>query len=148
MSEVKSLSHVWFFVTHGLYVAYHALPSVGFSRQEYWSGLPFPSPGDLPNPGTELLHWKQMLYRLSHQGSTTRDQTHWPLQQKCGVLTTGLPGKPLKLLISHENLKSHENSRCQGGRDWMKKLCPPELVKTRHQGGRYQKKELCPPGIG
>ena len=28
-------------------------PSVGFSRQEYWSGLPFPSPGDLPNPDIE-----------------------------------------------------------------------------------------------
>ena len=28
--------------------------SMGFSRQEYWSGLPFPSPGDLPNPGIEL----------------------------------------------------------------------------------------------
>ena len=28
--------------------------SMGFSRQEYWSGLPFPSPGDLPNPGVEL----------------------------------------------------------------------------------------------
>ena len=28
-----------------------ALRSMGFSRQEYWSGLPFPSPGDLPNPG-------------------------------------------------------------------------------------------------
>ena len=27
--------------------------SIGFSRQEYWSGLPFPSPGDLPNPGIE-----------------------------------------------------------------------------------------------
>ena len=27
---------------------------MGFSRQEYWSGLPFPSPGDLPNPGIEL----------------------------------------------------------------------------------------------
>ena len=27
--------------------------SMGFSRQEYWSGLPFPSPGDLPNPGIE-----------------------------------------------------------------------------------------------
>ena len=26
---------------------------MGFSRQEYWSGLPFPSPGDLPNPGIE-----------------------------------------------------------------------------------------------
>ena len=27
--------------------------SIGFSRQEYWSGLPFPTPGDLPNPGIE-----------------------------------------------------------------------------------------------
>ena len=32
-------------------VAYQAPSSMGFSRQEYWSGLPFPSPGDLPNPG-------------------------------------------------------------------------------------------------
>ena len=31
--------------------AYQALPSMEFSRQEYWSGVPFPSPGDLPNPG-------------------------------------------------------------------------------------------------
>ena len=38
---------------HGLYVAYHAPPSRGFSRQEYWSGLPFPSPEDLPDPGIE-----------------------------------------------------------------------------------------------
>ena len=29
--------------------------SMGFSRQEYWNGLPFPSPGDLPDPGIELL---------------------------------------------------------------------------------------------
>ena len=34
-------------------VAHQAPPSIGFSRQEYWSGLPFPSPGDLPHPGTE-----------------------------------------------------------------------------------------------
>ena len=34
-------------------VACQAPLSVGFSRQEYWSGLPFPSPGDLPNPGIE-----------------------------------------------------------------------------------------------
>ena len=32
-------------------VARQALLSMGFSRQEYWSGLPFPSPGDLPDPG-------------------------------------------------------------------------------------------------
>ena len=43
---------------HGLYVALQAPLSMGFSRQEYWSGLLFPSPGDLPNPGIEpgLLH--------------------------------------------------------------------------------------------
>ena len=47
---VKSLSHVRFFATLWT-VAYQASPSMGFSRQEYWSGLPFPSPGDLPHPG-------------------------------------------------------------------------------------------------
>ena len=34
-------------------VAHQALLAMGFSRQEYWSGLPSPSPGDLPNPGIE-----------------------------------------------------------------------------------------------
>ena len=34
-------------------VTYQAPRSVGVSRQEYWGGLPFPSPGDLPNPGIE-----------------------------------------------------------------------------------------------
>ena len=50
--KVKSLSHVQLFVTPWT-VAYEAPPSMGFSRQEYWSGLPFPSPGDLPNSGIE-----------------------------------------------------------------------------------------------
>ena len=48
--KVKSLSHVRLFATPWT-VAYQAPPSMGFSRQECWSGLPFPSPGDLPNPG-------------------------------------------------------------------------------------------------
>ena len=50
--EVKSLSGVQLFVTPWT-IVYRAPPSLGFSRQEYWSGLPFPSPGDLPNPGIE-----------------------------------------------------------------------------------------------
>ena len=49
-SEVKLLSRVRLFATPWT-VAYQAPWSMGFSRQEYWSGLPFPSPGDLPNPG-------------------------------------------------------------------------------------------------
>ena len=50
--KVKSLSHVRLFVTQWT-VAYQAPLSKGFSRQEYWSGLPFPSLGDLPDPGIE-----------------------------------------------------------------------------------------------
>ena len=45
-------SHVQHFATPWT-VAYLAPQSMSFSRQEYWSGLPFPTPGDLPNPGIE-----------------------------------------------------------------------------------------------
>ena len=48
--KVKSLSRVRLFAIPWT-IAYHAPPSMGFSRQEYWSGLPFPSPEDLPYPG-------------------------------------------------------------------------------------------------
>ena len=48
----KSLSCVQLFATPWT-VAHQAPPSMGFSRQEYWSGLPFPSPRDLSDPGIE-----------------------------------------------------------------------------------------------
>ena len=51
--KVKSLSRVRLFVTPWT-VACQAPPPMRFSRQDYWSGLPFPSQGDLPNPGIEL----------------------------------------------------------------------------------------------
>ena len=50
--KMKALSHVLLFVNPWT-VAYHAPPSMGFSRQEYWSELPFPSPEDLLYPGIE-----------------------------------------------------------------------------------------------
>ena len=50
--KVKLLSRVQLFATPWT-IAYQAPPSMGFSRQECWSGLPFPSPGDLPDPGNE-----------------------------------------------------------------------------------------------
>ena len=56
-------------------VARQAPLSMGFSRQEYWSGLPFPSPGDLPNPG--IKPWSPALQADS--------------------LPTELPGKPFKM---------------------------------------------------
>ena len=48
--KVKSLSRVQLFAAPWT-VAHQASPSMGLSRQEYWSGLPFPSPGDLPDTG-------------------------------------------------------------------------------------------------
>ena len=58
-------------------VAHQAPLSMGFSRQEYWSGLPFPSPGDLPDPGIEP--------RCPELAS--------------GFSTTEPPGKPLSNLL-------------------------------------------------
>ena len=68
----KSLSRVGLFVTPWT-VAYQASLSMGFSRQEYWSGLPFLSPGDLPDPGIE-------------PGSPTLE---------ADALTSEPPGKPI-----------------------------------------------------
>ena len=57
-------------------VAYQASPSMGFSRQEYWSGLPFPSLGDFPDPGIEPTS----------------------LALEADVLTSEPPGKPNSFL--------------------------------------------------
>ena len=50
--KVELLRHVRLFVTPWT-VAHQAPPSMGFSRQGYWSGMPFPSLEDLPDPGIE-----------------------------------------------------------------------------------------------
>ena len=75
---VKSLSCVWLFATPWT-VAYQDPLSMGFSRQEYWSGLPFSSPGDLPDPGIES------------QSPTLQADT----------LTSKPPGKPYHLSKFH-----------------------------------------------
>ena len=74
--KVKSLSHAQLFGTSWT-VAYQAPESMEFSRQEYWSGLPFPSPGDLPDPGIEPgspALQADAFYSLSHQGSKMMKQ--------------------------------------------------------------------------
>ena len=51
-------------------IACQAPLSMEFSREEYWSELPSPSPGELPDPGSNLglLHCRQIIYHLSYQG--------------------------------------------------------------------------------
>ena len=67
-SSVQSLSRVGLFATPWT-VAYQDPQSMGLSRQEYWSGLPFPSPGDLPHLGIKLasclLHWQVDFFSVS-----------------------------------------------------------------------------------
>ena len=60
----KSLSHIQLFVILWI-VARQALLSTGFSRQEYWSGLPYPPPREIPNPGIESNSLQTPRYRLS-----------------------------------------------------------------------------------
>ena len=66
---VESFSHVRLWQPHGL-VARQAPLSMGFSRQEYLSGLPFPFPGDLFHPGIEPTSpaLRQIIYRLNYEG--------------------------------------------------------------------------------
>ena len=64
---LSCFSHVQLFVIPWT-TACQAPPSMGCHRQEYWSGLPFPPLGDLPDPGIERRSaWQQILYWLNHQ---------------------------------------------------------------------------------
>ena len=82
--KVKLLSCVHLFVILWT-VIYQASLSMGLSRQEYWSGLPFPIPGDLPHPGIKPTS----LVSLALAG---------------GFFTTEPPGKPLLNLIVYKNI--------------------------------------------
>ena len=79
-SEVKLLSRVWPCVTPRT-VAYQPPPSMGFSRQEHWSGLPFPSPGDLPDPRdrTQLCCIPGRCFNLR---VNIKHEKSWPVSKK------------------------------------------------------------------
>jgi len=80
----QSLSRVPLFATPWN-VAHQALLSMGFSRQEYWSGLPFPSPRDLPYPG--IKPWSPALYTDSLQSeppwNPVRQSYSWSKTSNC-----------------------------------------------------------------
>ena len=78
--EVKLLSHVWLFVIPWT-VAYRVPPSVEFFRQEYWNGLPFPSPGDLSKPGIEPRPSTLPVDALP-PGATREAQHQWKASQR------------------------------------------------------------------
>ena len=112
--KVKSLSHVRFFATAWT-VACQASPSMGFPRQEYWSGLPFPFPGDLPTPGLNpgLPHCRQTLYCLSHQGSP-RKQGRVLIKEVKNILekSFGYRVKNSQVIVNKENVYLKRRFRC------------------------------------
>ena len=81
--KLKLFSHVQLSGTPWT-IAYQAPPSMGLSRQEHWSGLPFPSPGDLPNPGIEP----------------------WSPALQTNALPSELPGKPMLITANATVVKS------------------------------------------
>ena len=81
--DLKAVQYIWGFTVHSFTcvctpslslsgfatlwtVAFQAPLSMGVSRQEYWSQLPFLSPGDLPNPGIEAVSSRWILHHLSY----------------------------------------------------------------------------------
>ena len=99
------LSHVWLFATPWT-LAPQAPPSMGFSSQEYWSGLPLYSPGDCLDPGMEPMSLesvscigRQILYQMHHLGSPKEFLIH--------ILSVMLPPIPIRLSATCKILENH-----------------------------------------
>ena len=99
--------------------------SMGFSRQEYWSGLPFPPPGDLPDFPTQelnphLLQWQAHSLPLSHRGSPSQII-------RCAEKHSGRPW----------------SCTCQGG------ICPgPWKCRQNHSRGRLPTSDIPADSVG
>ena len=106
---------------------------MGFSGQKYWSGLPFPSPGDLPNPGIKPRspHCRQVLNHMSHQGSPL----NYTLEKELYMTCTGT-----KIFLKHKKwVKGPEQTSCS----WRKNIQLLNIKKTcklnSNQGHTNQK---------
>ena len=104
--KVKSLNCVQLFATPWT-VAYQASQSIGFSRQEYWSGLPCLPPGDLPKAGIEPVP----LMSLALAGRFFTTSATWEAISQGLFSTNGLQGPhgPISYLISIWHLISHHH---------------------------------------
>ena len=95
--KVKLLSHVWL-LANPWTTAYQAPPSMGFSRQEYWCGVPLPSLNSVTNY-PELVQTSPVKGSVSHNSSHFR--CHWQVPGAaytpvCRLLLKGLPQPPLQ----------------------------------------------------
>ena len=110
MCVLSRFSHVWLFATLWT-VAHQATPSMGFSRQEYWSGLPCPPSGDLPDPGIEptSLLSPAFVDRFFTISATWETQTE--VYNKCNVLESSQNQSPL--LVPGKGVFQETSPWCQ-----------------------------------
>ena len=117
--RVKLFSHFWLFVIPWT-VNYQAPPSMQFLRQDHWSGLPFPSPGDLADPGIEPRSptLQADIFPLSHQGSPgegkklpTPEIWPWELVHGVAKCQTGLSDFDFHLAVLWASLIPHLNNK-------------------------------------
>ena len=125
--NAQSLSCVWLFATPRT-VACQALQSMGFPSQEYWGGLPFPTPGDIPNPRIKIL---SPVYPELIQFS--------PVAQSCPTLcdskNRSTPGFPVHLqLLEFTQTHVHWISDANQPSHLLSSTSPPALNLAQHQG--------------
>ena len=111
--------------------------AMGFPRQEYWSGLLFPSPGHLPNPGIEPESpaWQAGSFLLSHQGSPSTHNTSYLL----------IPSEQRWKPFIHATSCIYNKLNSWGQRKdvWYEKSKAPRLVSEQNPGVRSPADPLC-----
>ena len=135
---VYPCTHVWLFAT--LWAVAHQAPlSMGFSRQEYWSGLPFPPPGDLPTQGSilhflPLMRWQEGSLPLAPPGNKFSS-----VARSCPTIWDPMdwstPGLPVHHQLS-EFTQTHVHwvgDAIQPSRP-LSSPSPPALSLSQHQG--------------
>ena len=107
--------------------AHHAPPSLGFSRQDQWSGLPFPSPGDLPDPGIEPESppWQVDSLPLSHTAAAKSLQSCPTL---CNPIDGSPPGSPVPGILQARTL---ERVAISFSNAWQWKVTVKSLSRVR-----------------
>ena len=129
--QARSRRHIWFFVTTQI-GASEAPVSMGFSRQEYWSGLPFPNPGTLTNPGVRTSISR--VFRLAGRVFAT-----WAIREALdGQVVKNMPCNTGDMgLILGQGMKIPRSVR---------KLSPCAETKTCFPNGSSSKESTCKTG--
>ena len=86
-------------------VAHQTSLSIGFSRQECWSGLPFPSPGDLPDPGTESGSPALQADSLLTEPLLLLPLSHFSRVRLCDPIDGSPPGSPVPGILQARTLE-------------------------------------------